>query len=391
MRLVNQSTSFVLRSLQGFFLLAPLLLICPRVPASVRRSTPSAASLAQSAPDAEAESELATGVALTHKGEFTQAIPHLLSARGKVADEYAVNFDLALCYVATSQYEKGTEILDFLKNEGHATAEVNDLLAQAYIGLSQPEKALATFQRAAEQNPGNEKLYLLMADSCMEGGFYTIGTEVLNMGLGQLPQSARMHYERGLFLSFEDRPDLAKADYDLAAKLAPGTDISYMALGQAALLEGNIPRAIEVAREGIRAGHENYILLTIFGDAVARSNAAPGDRVFAEAQQALGKAASERPDYAPCHLALGELYLAAGRLDDAVVHLEKARQLAPQDAAIYSHLAIAYRRQGRLDQVQQVLAILSKLNQQQEQKYKTDSPNKPGYIASGRTIRSTPQ
>ncbi|MFZ0641167.1 MAG: tetratricopeptide repeat protein [Candidatus Acidiferrales bacterium] len=332
-----------------------------------------------------------TGIALTHKGEFSSAIPHLLAARGRVADEYAANFDLALCYVATNQYEDAVDVLASLTNGGHATADVNNLLAQAYIGVAQPQRALAAFQQAVQQTPQDEKLYLLVADACMDRESYDLGTEILNIGLRHLPRSARLHYDRGVFLTFQDQPDLAKSDYEMAAKLAPETDISYMALGQNDLLEGNLPGAIEITHKGIRAGHENYILLTIFGDAVIRSGATPDERVFVEAQQALEKSVAERPNYAASQLALGELYLAGGRLDDAVAHLESARQLAPQNPAAYSHLAIAYRRLGRSDQAQQVLAILSKLNQQQAEKYKTDSPSKPSYIASGRTIRNPSQ
>lgn len=53
---------------------------------------------------AELEAELQAGIKLTSNGDFAAAIPHLLEARGHVSDEYAANFDLALCYVATGQF-----------------------------------------------------------------------------------------------------------------------------------------------------------------------------------------------------------------------------------------------------------------------------------------------
>ncbi len=387
----KQCTSLVFRRLGSFSLLLSLFWTCARAPACARDGLGSVDSPTQSALNTQAESELVTGIALTHRGDFSSAIPHLLAARGRVADEYAANFDLALCYVATSQYEGAVGILTSLKDGGHATAQVNNLLAQAYIGVAQPQKALAAFQQAVQQTPLDEKLYLLVADACTDHESYDLGSEILDIGLRHLPRSARLHYERGVFFTFQNQPDLAKSDYEMATKLAPRTDISYMALGQNDLLAGNLPGAVEITRKGIQAGHENYILLTIFGDAVVRSGATPDERVFAEAQQALEKSVAERPNYAASQLALGELYLAAGRLDDAVMHLESAQQLAPQDPAVYSHLAIAYRREGRSDQAQQVLTILAKLNQQQAEKYKTDSPNKPSYIASGRTIRNPSQ
>jgi tetratricopeptide (TPR) repeat protein len=369
-----------------------LLVLIAAAPAQARekRSVCRAAQV-RSGQSAYAESELQTGIALTKQGRFSEAIPHFLAAREHVADEYATDFNLALCYVATGEPSQAIPVLDSLKAEGHATAAVNNLLAQAYIGASQPDKAFAAFQLAVGQTPQDEKLYLLVADACMDHEAYDLGAEVLDVGLQHLPQSARLHYERGVFLTYENDVDEARTDYETAAKLAPGTDISYMALGQKDLLEGNVQEAIKVTREGIRTGHENYILLTIFGDAVVHAGARPDQPAFAEAQAALEKSIAERPHYADSQLALGELLLSAGRVDDAVTRLEQARQLAPENRAVYSHLAVAYERKGLADEAQRTLAILAALNQQQAQKYKTDSPNKPGYVSSGRTNRKPSQ
>ena len=222
----------------------------------------------------------------------------------------------------------------------------------------------------------------------MDRQSYDLGLDILNIGLQHLPNSSRLHYERGVFFSFENEPDPATADYDLASKLSPGTDIAYMAEGQKALLQGNMPEAVRIAREGIKEGHGNYLLLTIFGKAVVRSGVSPGQPEFREAQAALEKSVAERPSYAVSQAALGELYLMAGRVDDAIAHLETARKLAPDDASVYSHLAIAYRRKGDAEQTKRMLTALAALNQQQAAKYKSGAPgHKAGYMSSGRAPR----
>ncbi|HEV2488940.1 MAG TPA: tetratricopeptide repeat protein [Candidatus Acidoferrales bacterium] len=340
---------------------------------------------------ADAEAELQAGIALTQQGHFSEAIPHFLAAQGHVRDEYAADFNLALCYVATRQFEPAITLLNSLKDSGRTAPEVNNLLAQAYIGAKQDQKALAAFEQAVAQTPDNEKLYLFLADACSDRQAYDLGLQILDTGLRHLPRSARLHYERGVFLSFENQADSAEAEYRRASKLDPGSDIDYMAAGQAALLEGNIPEAVRVTREGIHSGHENYILLTLFGDAVADSGAASDQPEFAEAQAALQKSIAEHPDYAGSHIALAKLDLLSNRLDDAIAHLESARKLAPGDPSVYSHLAIAYRRSGKTEKLQEVLAILSKLDEAQAAKYKTDSPNKAGYVASGRSPRKPSQ
>ena len=336
----------------------------------------------------DAERELQTGITLTQQGHFSEAIPHFLAAQGHVSDEYAANFNLALCYVATGRFTQAIQVLTTLKAGGHGTAAVNNLLAQAYIGTGQDKEAFSAFQRAVKETPEDEKLYMLVAEECMDRQSYDLGLDVLNIGLQHLPNSPRLHYERGVFFSFENQPDPATADFDLASKLSPGSDISYMAAGQKALLEGNMPDAVRIAREGIKKGRDNYILLTIFGKAVVQSGVNPGQTEFGEAQAALEKSIAERPNYAVSQAALGELYLMAGRVDDAITHLEMARKLAPDDASVYSHLAIAYRRKGDAEAAKSMLAALAELNQQQAAKYKSDSPShKAGYVSSGRAPR----
>src|SRR6266436_10261239 len=78
----------------------------------------------------QAESELQAGTELTRSGHFAEAIAHLLEAQGRVSNEYAAEFNLALCYVATGQFAKAIPLLSRLREQGHENASVENLLAQ---------------------------------------------------------------------------------------------------------------------------------------------------------------------------------------------------------------------------------------------------------------------
>jgi tetratricopeptide (TPR) repeat protein len=318
-----------------------------------------------------ANQELQTGTDLTRQGHFREAIPHLLAAQGRVTNEFAADFNLALCYTAINQFEKAISILTTLSSAAHPTAGVYNLLAQAYVGNSQPEQAFTALQQAAVISPANEKLYVLVADACMDHQNYPLGVKVVNLGIENLPHSARLFYERGVFETLLERGDLAAADFAEAAKLAPETEIAYMAIAQQNLVEGKIPETIAAARQGIAAGHENHILLTLLGEALIRSGVAPGQPEFAEAQTALEKSVAGHPDNSRSQIALAKIYLMAGRYDDAITHLEIARQLDPTNTSVYSHLAAAYRKRGQLDQAQKMLAILANLNEAQAAKIRS--------------------
>lgn len=333
----------------------------------------------------QAEEELEEGTALTREGHFAESIPHLLTARGHVTNEYAADFNLALCYVATDQPKLAIPILSALRDHRHDNAEVNNLLAQAYIGDSQNQKAFETVQRVASFAPTDEKLYIFVADACTGKQAYALGLQVTELGLKNLPNSARLHFERAMFLSLLDQFDNAKPDFELAQKPAPDSGIAFVAAAQEAMFEGNVSEAIRCAREGISKGHENFMLLTLLGEALVRSGVTPGQPAFEEARQALEKAVVERANYPSSQLSLGKLYLADNRVSDAIAHLEIARRLDPGNPSVYSNLAAAYRRQGDLQKTQAALATLARLNAAQAQKIRTaPGDRRASYAGTGK-------
>jgi len=327
----------------------------------------------QSAPDAnaEAESDLQLGIALTQRGSFTEAIPHFLTAQGRVSDEYAVEFNLALCYTGVGQFEKAIPGLRALRAGPHEGAPVENLLAQAYAGSGQTDEAFDALQRASAFAPKHEKLYLLVADAFLRRQEDAQSLRVIELGLEHLPESARLHYERGYLLSMLDDFDAAKADFEKAMRLAPRSEIGYLAEAQENLLAGNLAEAIRVSRTASAEGKQDYQVLAILGEALIRAGASAGQPEFAEARAALEKSVAVRPNYASSQIALGHVDLLAGRLGAAIDRLESGRRLSPENPAVYSLLAAAYRKSGRLDQAETMLTILAKLNQQQAQRIRT--------------------
>lgn len=316
----------------------------------------------------QAEADLQTGISLTRSGKFAEAIPHFLAAQGHVREEYAVEFNLALCYVGTSEFQKAIPILVGLRSGSHETASVENLLSQAFAANDEPKKAFEAFEKAAAFTPMDEKLYLLVAAAFLEKDEYRQGLRVVQSGLQNLPDSARLHYESGYALWQLDESALAKQEFERATFLNPHSEIGYLAAAQESVMLRNLPQAIQIARTGIREGFADYQLLTLLGDALLRDGASPGQPTFSEAKDALEKSVVARPNYASSQIALGRLLLQEGRLDAAIEHLELGRQLAPQNPSPYMLLATAYRKRGQLEQARTMLAMVAKINEEQAEK-----------------------
>jgi len=345
--------------------------------------TPSLSPAEQTAQESSTppEAELQKGIELARSGRFAEALPHFLAARGHVSNEYAADFNLALCYVGTGQAEEAIRLLSELQKKGHENASVEDLLAQADAKAGRSKEAMEALRRGAQFAPKDAKQYIYVADAFLERGEDELSLQAIDFGLKHVPDSARLYYERGYLLSRVDETDAARAAYEHAAGLAPHSEIGYLAEVQKNLLAGNISQAIEAARAGIREGRQDYQLLAALGDSLLRSGAKPGDAEFTEAKNALEKSVAARPTYASSQISLGHLYLLEGSVDKAVEHLEAGRQLDSRNFSAYPLLAKAYQKQGQREKAAAALATLAKMNQELAQKIRTapgDSKAIPG-------------
>lgn len=332
-----------------------------------------------------AEAELQKGIALTRSGKFHEAIPHFLAIRGQVRDAYALSFNLALCYVGAGQYQPAIALLNELRSTGLSNANVENLLTQSLLGNRQPEEAFAAFERASHLAPENEKLYLYIVESCMGHGYYDMGLKVAEIGLKRLPRSASLVFEHGILLARLDFIDEAMRELQKVTELAPGSDVAYIAAAQKSIFESNVDDAVRIAREGIRKGKQHFMLLALYGEAVMLSGVEAGSQEFTEARAALEQAVALSPTYASARMTLGKLYLMEGRVDDAIMHLNVARELDPKNSAVYSNLAAAYRRRGDTARAEEMLAILAKLNQEEVDRIRTaPGDRKAGYMAKPR-------
>ena len=323
--------------------------------------------------------DLRQGIDLTSQGRFDQAIPHFLAAQARGVESFALQFNLSLCYVGVRQFPAAIRILLAIPS-GPRSAEVKDLLAQAYAGSHQADAAWKAFQEAAALAPDRERLYMLVSQACLDEGLAEVGMRVVETGLKNLPGSARLHFQRGIFDAQNDDNGEARKDFAEARRLAPGSEIAYIAEAEQALIEGRMAGVIRASRDGIRAGYSHYLLLTMLGEALLRTGAVPSTPEFAEAQSALEQAVAKRPAYSSSHVALGRVYLALERNADALAQLETARRLDPRNKAAYPPLAAAYQRSSMPAKAKEALAALAELNREDAARISAADGGRAGYV-----------
>lgn len=312
-------------------------------------------------PQDQGRDELRTGAALTRSGALRDAIPHLLAARADGADPYATGVNLAICYVGTGAGAQAVPLLESLRSSGYRTPATATLLVQAYIAMNRPKDAYDFLSATAAAAPGNETIFAYAADACTDGHQYSLGLRMMDLGLAMFPASARLHYEKALFLAQLDKIEEARPEFDRAADLDPNGYIGCLARVQKDLYDDDLKGANRLLDQAIHAGRSDYRMLSLLGTVLLDEGVAPGDPRFPEAQSALEESARERPDFSATQIALGKIDLMLGQYREAVQHLEAGRALEPDNPAVYTSLAVAYRHLGEREKASQASAELGQL------------------------------
>jgi tetratricopeptide (TPR) repeat protein len=334
------------------------------------------------------QSQFVLGVKLAGADLFQNAVPYLLAVREAQPDSYDAAFDLALCYLNLKQYPQAIELLRPLPNRGPETAEVYNVLAEAYEGNGETQKAVDSLRKAIALAPDDENNYLDFAALCLDHQDFPAGLQVLNVGLGIHPKSDRLFFERALLYATEDKFELAEKDFQHAAVLAPDSDSSYRGLGRLYLETGNAAQAIETLRKRLREKPGDADLLYLLGEALVQSGAHPVDAAYQEAQSAFERSVKLDPNQCLPRVSLGKMYLENDRVTDAVAQLEQARTINPKEKSTYWQLAVAYRRLGETDQQKIALSTLKKLNDE-ERAGSRDKTREAKEISTGAASHAT--
>ncbi len=319
-----------------------------------------------------AQMQFRLGSILAREQFFHEALPFFQSVAAKYPDSYDVAFNLAVSQIETKQFVPAITTLNQIAERGHKTAELDNLLAEAYEGNKQTQEAINALREATQLAPNDEENYVDLAILCTDYDAFDLGLEIIEVGLTHLPNSERLIFQRGVIRAMQSKFDLAEPDFQLAAKLAPESNSIYVAMGISYMQTGDLPKAIEALHNRIRQKPNDYTLQYLLGEALIRSGVTPGEQTFSEAKVALQKSIALNPRFAASRTDLAKLYLQENRVDDALIQLEKAREIDPKEKSAYSQLALAYKRKGNAEHAGEMLKILNQLNDEERTQNKRE-------------------
>jgi tetratricopeptide (TPR) repeat protein len=287
------------------------------------------------------------GYCLVQLNRAADAAPVFRKALAFDAADSSARLNLALALAAADRPAEAIDALQPLAQAEVPDADVLGLLGELYRANQQPEQAIAAFRRGIAIYPKEERLYIGLAALCSYYSSGDLGLEILEVGLKNIPASARLFAMRGVLYSQMGRREKSLADFQRASDLSPGEQVGSTGMALSLLQEGRIDEAIGETRKQL-AGHPNEAgALFMLAQALLRKGAHAGDAEFAEAQSALEKSVGLDAQSDQAHALLGKVYQELGKTAPAIRELETARRLNSANRVALYQLMLAYGTAGR--------------------------------------------
>ena len=281
--------------------------------------------------------------------DFEKAIAMLKKASSQQLAKSTswAQFDLALAYLVSGNYEKASEqshlYMELVRTNNLKPAAVSSgysLIGITHARLGHGDLAAQALQRAATLDPLEETGWMNLSRELMELSRYQEAILAVQEGIAANPKSYALQLRLGAAYLAAGHYQQAEDVFRTLVDAGDPLPTSYVGLAQVLLREGHPEDAAAVLSTAKQKLGENFLLSYFLGLSLDRSGKQ------SEASAAFQQAVRQDPQNAEAHLDLGKTELALGRLNDAIVELEEALRLSPGNLQAQRLLSQAYRRAG---------------------------------------------
>lgn len=326
----------------------------------------------------EKSSEVIHGnpVALTEFGSClmqlhrpSDAIPVFTRVSALQPQDWHSKYNLAVAEYQAHEYSGAVRTLQPLLKGPHPNVGALNLAGACYEAQNQTAKAVAALRQGIVLDPSDVRNYLDLATISLDHGSYQVGIDVLNTGLKVMPNSWRLHAERGVLNVQLGKFKQASADFETANHLQPSQQTANVAMGITLIQENHLDQSLDFVRKRLKQSPNDAVLNYLLAEILIRMGVHPGSSEYDEAVSAATHATRVNPSFVLARDDLAQLELMAGHLD-AVIH-ESKRALAadPSDQTAVYHLIVAYRQRHNTTEVAALVKRLAVLTKAAQKKY----------------------
>jgi tetratricopeptide (TPR) repeat protein len=322
------------------------------------------AALAKMPATADPEQHLQAGLMLARLEKYEPAAIEFERAASD-PNAYLAGYNLALARLKANQPDAAVKTASALIGKGSRTAELYNVLAQAYEKKGQTREAFDALRTATQIDPGDETNYLDLIALCLDHKNLDVALDIANVGVRRLPKTEKLSLQKAIVLAMRGEFEEARQAFAAASELNPDKGLPKVALGLVLLQMDRADEAARVLRNSAVGKEDRYLVNWFLAEAISRGALDAGGAEEKEAVAALRSSIGQRPDLAQPRALLGKLLLRSGDLDGAIDQLERSLEIEPGNTGATYQLAQAYRKKGNTKRANELFATVSKAKSQE--------------------------
>lgn len=303
----------------------------------------------------------AYGACLAQAGQYHQAIPLFQQALSAEPSVESIRFDLALAQWKANQPQEALLTLQPAIEFGSGQSDALLLAADIYESTNDTQHAVDLLRKAILSDPKNVDAYLDFANLSYDHASMQVGIDILNAGIPQLPNEARLYLVRGILYAQLGKFDEATEDFGMANRLDPKLSVLGAVQGLAASQQHKSIEALTAFRAAARAQPKDALTQYLLAEALSQESPHQGSSDYAEEVAAAKLACRLDPSMVAAHDLLATIYLRDGHTSLAIDESNAALAVDPKDQQAIFHLVLGLRKTGQKDRISSLLKQLAAL------------------------------
>jgi tetratricopeptide (TPR) repeat protein len=312
---------------------------------------------------AEAQREL--GACLWAEGEHQKAEEAFRRIAEQVPNEKNL-LQLAFVQWKSKDFDAALATLHPLLTSSAAGSKPFSLAGQIAEEKGDTPRAVEWLHTAIVKDPADIANYLLFASISFNHDSYQVGIDVVNAGIQQSPNAAKLYLARGILQVQLSNYVPALADFEKAHALDPQLSIVQDAMGMIRTQQHDWAGSLKIFQQQAAEHPQDPLLQYLYAEALGFGDGEGGGQDLTKAIAAVKKAIQIEPGYQPARDLLLTLLLRTNQFTEVIQQADIALKRDPTDqSALYEEIQ-AHRRLGNQEAVSPLVKRLQELKSQQQ-------------------------
>ena len=297
---------------------------------------------------------------LLDSGDVNRAILDLQSVVTAAPDNAIARFNLGRAHAARGELEQARQSFQKAIELRPDYLPPRLALAEVQVERGEFEASIKTADGVLQIDRGNFTARLLQSAALLGEKKYADARVMLDQMLKVIPNSPDVYFQLGMVNLAEARYKEAEDTFRKTYELNPANARGLLGIVQTLLAQNKTDQAVQI----LQSETEKAPNRLEFRLALARTSVQLGkyDMAIAEYQKVLDALDKNSKIRGQIYMEVGATYRRKGDDSNAVVNMQKAREIVPENVQVLTELAVTLEHAGKIPEAKQVYEAAIKLD-----------------------------